>query len=129
MFYVPRTQQITSARPFASANLSGANFVSERDFTQPEIETVQVHEVLFALSDPTRLAIARALGDGEEHSAGDLAGDVPKSTLSHHLKILREAGITSTRPEGMRCRVSLRRVELNRRFPGLLAAILKNAEA
>jgi DNA-binding transcriptional ArsR family regulator len=128
MFYVPRTQEIASAHLFASANLSGANFVSERDFTQPEIETVQVHEVLFALSDPTRLAIARALADGEEHSAGDLAGDVPKSTLSHHLKILREAGITSTRPEGMRCRVSLRRAELNRRCPGLLAAILKNAE-
>jgi DNA-binding transcriptional ArsR family regulator len=128
MFYISRTQQITCKLRFASANLSGANCVSERDFTQPEIETVQVHEVLFALSDPTRLAIARALADGAEHSAGDLAGDVPKSTLSHHLKILREAGITSTRPEGMRCRVSLRRAELNRRFPGLLAAILKNAE-
>ena len=81
--------------------------MSERDFTQPEIEGVALHAVLFALSDPTRLAIARALADGEEHSAGDLAGDVPKSTMSHHLKILREAGITSTRPEGMRCRVSL----------------------
>ena len=128
MFYVPRTQQRTSALPFASAILLWTNFVSERDFTQPEIESVALHEVLFALSDPTRLAIARALVDGEEHSAGDLAGDVPKSTMSHHLKILREAGITSTRPEGMRCRVSLRRAELNRRFPGLLAAILKNAE-
>ena len=128
MFYVSRTQQITSALGFASAILSGANFVSERDFTQPEIESIALHAVLFALSDPTRLAIARALADGEEHSAGDLAGDVPKSTMSHHLKILREAGITSTRPEGMR-RVSLRRAELNRRFPGLLATILKNAEA
>lgn len=103
--------------------------MTERDFTQPDIEDVALHQVLFALSDPTRLAIARALTDGQEHSAGDLAGDVPKSTLSHHLKILREAGITTTRPEGMRCRVSLRRAELNRRFPGLLAAILKNAKA
>ena len=135
MFYVSRTQQITSRRGFASANLSGVNsagsnsgVMTERDFTQPDIEDVALHQVLFALSDPTRLAIARALADGREHSAGDLAGDVPKSTLSHHLKILREAGITTTRPEGMRCRVSLRRAELNRRFPGLLAAILKNAE-
>ena len=102
--------------------------MSERDFTQPEIDLVELHQVLFALSDPTRLAIAHALADGEEHSAGDLAGGVPKSTMSHHLKILREAGITTTRPEGMRCRVSLRRAELNRRFPGLLAAILKQAE-
>ena len=102
--------------------------MSERDFTQPDIDAVALHAVLFALSDPTRLAIARALADGEEHSAGDLAGDVPKSTMSHHLKILRETGITATRPEGMRCRVSLRRADLNRRFPGLLAAILKHAE-
>jgi DNA-binding transcriptional ArsR family regulator len=101
--------------------------MSERDFSQPDIDTVELHAVLFALSDPTRLAIARALSDGEEHSAGDLAGDIPKSTMSHHLKILREAGITTTRPEGMRCRVSLRRADLNRRFPGLLAAILKHA--
>jgi DNA-binding transcriptional ArsR family regulator len=103
--------------------------MSERDFTQPEIDEVALHDVLFALSDPTRLAIARALADGEEHSAGDLAGDIPKSTMSHHLKILREAGITATRPEGMRCCISLRRAELNRRFPGLLAAILKHADS
>ena len=102
--------------------------MSERDFTQPEVDDLELNQVLFALSDPTRLAIARALADGEEHSAGDLAGDVPKSTLSHHLKILREAGITTTKPEGMRCRVSLRRGDLNRRFPGLIAAILKHAE-
>lgn len=101
--------------------------MSERDFTQPELEKVPLHAVLFALSDPTRLAIVHALADGRERSAGNLAGNVPKSTMSHHLRILREAGITATRPEGMRCRVSLRRVELDRRFPGLLAAILKNA--
>lgn len=101
--------------------------MSERNFSHPEIEAVALHDVLFALSDPTRLAIARALSDGEEHSCGELTGEVPKSTMSHHLKVLREAGITTTRPEGMRCRVTLRRADLNRRFPGLLAAILKHA--
>ncbi|MGH6893244.1 MAG: ArsR/SmtB family transcription factor, partial [Dongiaceae bacterium] len=103
--------------------------MSERNFPHPAIEAVALHDVLFALSDPTRLAIARALSDGEEHSSGELAGEIPKSTMSHHLKILRQAGITATRSEGMRCRVSLRRADLNRRFPGLLAAILKHAEA
>ena len=102
--------------------------MSDRDFTQPDLEDVALHQVLFALSDPTRLAIVHALADGQEHSAGEIASDVPKSTMSHHLKILRAAGVTTTRPEGMRCRVSLRRTELNRRFPGLLAAILKNAQ-
>jgi len=115
-------------RQFRDAELAPRAPMSERDFTQPEIEDVRLEQVLFALSDPTRLAIARALADGAAHSPGDLAGDVPKSTMSHHLKILREAGITCTRPEGMRCRVSLRRTELNRRFPGLMAAILKNAD-
>ncbi len=101
--------------------------MSERNFPHPAVEEVELSDVLFALSDATRLGIVRALGDGKEHSCGELTGDIPKSTMSHHLKILREAGITQTRPDGMRCRVTLRRADLNRRFPGLLAAILKHA--
>lgn len=101
--------------------------MSERSFTHPKIEQVALPELLFALSDATRLAIVAALADGEEHSAGALAGDLAKSTMSHHLKILREAGLTMTRPDGMRCRITLRRAELERRFPGMLDAILKHA--
>ncbi|MFG3658668.1 ArsR/SmtB family transcription factor [Streptomyces sp. NPDC047706] len=44
---------------------------------------------------------------------------VAKSTLSHHLKVLREAGVTQTRQEGTRCYVTLRRETLDARFPGL----------
>ena len=101
--------------------------MSERNFPHPRLEEVELPDLLFALSDPTRLGIVAMLADGAEHSSGELAGEIPKSTMSHHLKILREAGITTTKPEGMRCRVSLRRADLNRRFPGLLAAILKHA--
>jgi DNA-binding transcriptional ArsR family regulator len=98
-----------------------------RRFAHPDIEEIRLHDVLFALCDPTRLAIAATLADGAEHGCGGLAGDTPKSTMSHHLKILREAGITSTRPEGMRCRVSLRRGDLERRFPGLIDLVLRQA--
>jgi DNA-binding transcriptional ArsR family regulator len=101
--------------------------MNERSFTHPRAEELELPALLFALSDPTRLDIVAALADGAEHSAGELAGDIPKSTLSHHLRILREAGLTLTRPEGMRCRITLRRAELDRRFPGVLDAILKQA--
>jgi len=102
--------------------------MNERSFPHPSVEEIALADLLFALSDPTRLGIVAALADGDEHSAGEIAGDIPKSTMSHHLKILREAGVTSTRPDGMRCRITLRRAELDRRFPGVLAAILAQAE-
>ncbi len=48
----------------------------------------------------------------------------PKSTFSHHLKTLREAGLVRNEPSGRQRMVSLRRDELDERFPGLLASIL-----
>jgi DNA-binding transcriptional ArsR family regulator len=79
--------------------------------------------VLYALADPVRLRIARVLCDGGEHVQADFPADVSQSTLSHHMKRLRQAGIAWSRPEGTRCYVSLR-PELEQRFPGLLATIL-----
>jgi DNA-binding transcriptional ArsR family regulator len=54
---------------------------------------------------------------------------VAKSTLSHHMKTLRAAGVTRTRKEGARSRVRLRRDDLDTRFPGLVEAVLKAAQA
>ncbi len=101
--------------------------MSERNFPHPKLEDVALPDLLFALSDPTRLGIVNMLADGAEHSSGELAGEIPKSTMSHHLKILREAGLTRTEPDGMRCRITLRRPEVERRFPGMLDAILQHA--
>ncbi|GAA1276192.1 transcriptional regulator [Planotetraspora silvatica] len=82
--------------------------------------------MLFALSDPSRLAIARSLVEGPiEVAACQPAGaEIPKSTLSHHLKTLREAGVVRNVPHGRQRYVSLRREDLDERFPGLLAAVL-----
>jgi DNA-binding transcriptional ArsR family regulator len=85
--------------------------------------------LLGALSDPTRLGIVRVLSDGAERGWGQLRAPVAKSTLSHHLKVLREAGVTRTRQEGTRCFVTLRRDSLDARFPGLLPALLSAAIA
>jgi len=91
---------------------------------EPSIETVQVTAVLFALSDPVRLRIVTELRGGGEHPCGHLGPEMPKATRSHHLKVLREAGLTTTRREGTTKYVRLRADELAGRFPGLLDAVL-----
>ncbi|MFI0975749.1 MULTISPECIES: ArsR/SmtB family transcription factor [unclassified Streptomyces] len=95
-----------------------------RHYFHPEIEDVCLPDVLFALSDATRLGIAVALADGQERTAGELGGSIAKSTMTHHLKILREAGTLHVRSEGTRCYNSLRLAELEDRFPGLLDQLL-----
>jgi DNA-binding transcriptional ArsR family regulator len=86
--------------------------------------------VLQALSDPVRLEIVRQIAgcdSGEEMTCGELELPVTKSTGSHHLKILSAAGVIGEREEGTRKYLSLRRDELDRRFPGLLGSVLQGA--
>lgn len=90
----------------------------------PDLNEVDLTTVLSALSDPLRLGLVRLLSDGAERQWGELDAPVSKSTLSHHLKVLRSAGVTRTRDEGTRCFVRLRTEDLDGRFPGLLTSIL-----
>ncbi|MDX8150579.1 metalloregulator ArsR/SmtB family transcription factor [Patulibacter brassicae] len=85
---------------------------------------VPLLEVLQALADPVRLAIVRDLADGSERPCGAFAPQLSKATRSHHLRVLREAGLTATRQEGTRRLVSLRREACEEAYPGLLAAVL-----
>lgn len=94
----------------------------------PDITELTLTRVLIALGDPVRLGLVRVLSDDRERGWGDLRAPVAKSTLSHHLKVLRDAGITWTRQEGTRCFVRLRRSDLDARFPGLLTSVLSAAE-
>jgi DNA-binding transcriptional ArsR family regulator len=98
------------------------------DAKHPATEDLALTRVLSALSDPLRLGIVHLLADGRERQWGELDAPVSKSTLSHHMKTLRSAGITRTRDEGTRCYVHLRAGDLDERFPGLLASVL-NADA
>lgn len=95
---------------------------------QPGREAIDLTTVLAALADPGRLAVVRALAARVEACCSEvqeLAGiDCCKSTMSHHLRVLREAGITDTRIAGARRYVSLRSRDLADRFPGLLDAVL-----
>jgi DNA-binding transcriptional ArsR family regulator len=95
---------------------------------EPDADRLDLPVVLAALADPGRLAIVRVLAEcGEECcvKVGERAGlTVGKSTLSHHLKVLRESGVTHTRTQGTHRYVSLRRDDLDGAFPHLLDAIL-----
>ncbi len=98
---------------------------SVRRFYFPECGSFVLTDVLYALSDSTRLRIIAPLTDGSEQSCHTMNWPtVPKSTLSHHLKVLRETGIITTRAEGTLLFNSLRRADLDAQFPGLLDAVL-----
>ena len=92
---------------------------------QPAREEIELGAVLHALSDPTRLQIVTAL-DSRPDACPTGSFDVPvsKSTCTHHFRVLREAGVISQRPEGTTRLNTLRREDLDARFPGLLDAIL-----
>ena len=99
------------------------------EIPHPTREEIELSEVLHALSDPMRLRIVAALAATHEQPAcGAFDLPVTKSTCTHHFKVLREAGVISQRQRGTARLNSLRRQDLDARFPGLLDSVL-GAEA
>jgi DNA-binding transcriptional ArsR family regulator len=90
------------------------------------VEALDLVTVLKALADPVRLVILRRLSDGATHSCTvtEYGVQVSKSTLSHHFKTLREAGVTRTHVTGREHAVELRRADLDARWPGLIDGVL-----
>jgi DNA-binding transcriptional ArsR family regulator len=95
---------------------------------EPPLESVPLPTVMAALSDPARVEIVRVLAADGERTCGTFDLGLSKATRSHHFKVLREAGLTHTRAEGTHRHVSLRRDDVDARFPGLLDAVLAAAE-
>jgi len=95
-----------------------------RPFKHPAASELSLERVLYALSDSIRLDIVRHLARVEAATCGELDGGRPKSTVSHHFKVLREAGLVFTKNNGTNHINSLRRADIESRFPGLLTAIL-----
>lgn len=91
----------------------------------PILKDISLEQVFKALGDPVRFAAVKELLDaeGEEKVCGTFNYTVTKATFSHHLQILREAGIIWTRVEGTRKFISVRSKDLNKRFPGLIPLI------
>jgi DNA-binding transcriptional ArsR family regulator len=96
-----------------------------RALKHPPAADIELERVLYALSDPLRLAIARQLDQQGEATCGALDGGRPKSSMSHHFRVLRDSGVVRTRTDGTAHMNELRRAELDGLFPGLLDAILR----
>ncbi|MGH7639750.1 MAG: ArsR/SmtB family transcription factor [Candidatus Dormibacteria bacterium] len=86
-----------------------------------------VTDLLQALGDPVRMAIVRALAAAspEPICCGQFGVTVTKSTLSHHFRVLRDAGVIDGRHVGTRKLLSLRRQDLDQAYPGLLDSLLR----
>src|SRR5207302_6943467 len=88
-----------------------------------------VEGILHALSDPVRVAIFADIASSECTqtctSFSTVANrPVPRSTLSQHFKALREAGLIRSERRGVEMHNSSRCDEINKRFPGLIQAIV-----
>lgn len=95
-----------------------------RQLSHPVARQITLARVLHALSDPVRLSVVADLAGGKERGSSEFECGIANSTLSHHLKVLRLAGVINHRKEGTRCFVALR-PELEAKFPGLVASIMK----
>jgi len=93
----------------------------------PEPEQIRLENVLFALGNALRLEIVKTLADGSEQNCSALRQDVAKSTMTHHWRVLRDSGVIWQRPQGRENLISLRREDLDARFPGLLDTLLEAA--
>jgi DNA-binding transcriptional ArsR family regulator len=100
-----------------------------RALAHPSVKDITVEGILHALSDPVRASIFIEIaetGGGQTCSTFLTVRerDIPKSTLSQHFKVLREAGLIRSERIGVEMRNSARCKEIHERFPGLIAAIV-----
>jgi DNA-binding transcriptional ArsR family regulator len=98
-----------------------------RPIPHPAARDITLDGVLHALADPVRRRIVQKLlaGDGLNCSAACQEA-LPASTVSFHHKILREAGLIRSEKKGVAVINTLRRDDLEKRFPGLLDSILRH---
>jgi len=101
---------------------------------RPELQAheLDLASVMHALADPSRLRMVAALDGGAELSCAELGEQsgvgMAKSTTTHHLWVLRDAGLIRTRHEGQRKLATLRRDEVDEKFPGLLDAVIRGMD-
>ncbi|KHK49308.1 ArsR family transcriptional regulator [Ralstonia sp. A12] len=94
---------------------------------EPAVADLQLEAIFGALADPLRLTIVRKLmleSEAYDHPCGWFGFDRPKSSLTHHFKALREAGVLRQRQYGLERRSRVRTEDLDARFPGLLQLVI-----
>lgn len=101
-----------------------------KPFMHPSVGHITLTGIFAALSDPVRLRIFLSLADRKNCMSCTEAspcGSIAKSTLSHHFRVLREAGLIRTTRQGVENRNTARLEDINARFPGLLKIVQKLA--
>ena len=104
-----------------------------RPVSHPTIADVTVEQILYALSDPVRVAIyAKIVGQNCPQNCSTFLkvadNPIPKSTLSQHFKVLREAGLIRSERQGVEMHNTSRCAEIDARYPGLIATIVRAHE-
>lgn len=113
----------TKVRPAPTFALLPEPATVPEPLPEPGVDDLRLETVMGALSDPLRLFIVRKLlldSESYDHPCGWFGIDRPKSSLTHHFKALREAGVTRQRQYGLERRSQVRVDDLQARFPGLL---------
>jgi DNA-binding transcriptional ArsR family regulator len=102
--------------------LMPAPLTQREKIAHPDVSRLDLATIMHAVGDPLRLDIVRLLADDRPRACSEVstAMGLPVSTCSYHLRLLREAGVTRTRAEGTQRFISLRRDDLEERFPGLV---------
>ncbi len=109
-----------------------ADVFGEPDFLpeplpEPATQSIRLEAVFGALSEPLRLTIIQRLlleSESFDHACNWFGFDRPKSSLTHHFKALRAAGLIRQRQYGLERRSRVRTDDLNARFPGLLELVV-----
>lgn len=100
-----------------------------RPLYHPPIEEVTIDGILYALSDPVRRTLLFAIMGCDGMNGKQAGADLPPSTLSFHLKILRETGLIRSEKRGVEVFNTGRKAEIEEHFPQLLHSIFQHHKA
>jgi DNA-binding transcriptional ArsR family regulator len=94
----------------------------------PDAGSLDLATIMRALGDPLRIEIVRLVDQEGEILCTELYErlGLPNSTGSYNVRQLREAGVTRSEAQGTKRMISIRREDLESRFPGLLDLVLRD---
>jgi DNA-binding transcriptional ArsR family regulator len=123
----PASQREKAATPAATARPADVAPSTRGKIPHPDVAALDLATIMRTLGDPVRLELVRLLADDRERPCGELSEllGLPTSTSSYHMRLLREAGVTRTRALGTQRLISLRRDDLEARFPGLVDVLTR----
>ncbi|MFG3101106.1 ArsR/SmtB family transcription factor [Streptomyces sp. NPDC048182] len=105
--------------------------MTAEELAHPAAEELEVGSVLSALADANRRRVVAELAERPDEERLCASFDLPvgKSSRTRHWRVLREAGLVYQRDAGNGLYMRLRKEDLDRRFPGLIQAVVAAGRA